>query len=139
MDTKKSDPCGRCGCQRGFHNPPKSYTKSKFRVHGPGAAQHDSITITARSCCDTCPHCTCFCVGFIEPFDGQPFLRCVYETENHDHSARAVSDSSTVPRLVPSMQQGIHVDSGNPKALPPSPIDSQKPKNRKERRKKLNA
>jgi hypothetical protein len=76
--TSDIDPCGRCGCQRKYHNPEKSekgYKASRFM----GPVQPPHFKITARSCCATCPYCICFCVGFVEPSEGQPYQRCVYE------------------------------------------------------------
>ena len=71
-----TDPCGRCGCQRKYHNPPPfdDYAKT-----GSSSGNAHKVIIKARTCCYNCKFCFCFCVGFIEPFEGQPFQRCVYE------------------------------------------------------------
>jgi hypothetical protein len=71
-----TDPCGRCGCQRKYHNPPTSDDIAKT---GASSGNAHKYIITARTCCYNCKFCICFCVGFIEPFEGQPFLRCFYE------------------------------------------------------------
>jgi hypothetical protein len=63
------DPCGRCGCKRKYHNPPKAYTGSKdYRNMGPNSTPQ--IEVKAKTCCDSCPYCLCFCIGFMEPFKG---------------------------------------------------------------------
>ncbi len=73
-------PCGRCGCQRRYHNPDKAYTSHKqYRNMNPNPAMHPpQIVVQARTCCDNCPHCICFCTGYVEPFAGQSFGDCVY-------------------------------------------------------------
>lgn len=80
-ETKNSqtDPCGRCGCERRFHNPPKSYSYAKT---GSSSGKSHMIEIKARTCCDSCPHCFCFCIAWIEPFEGQPYKECVYARHN---------------------------------------------------------
>ena len=75
-EKTRTDPCGRCGCQRQYHNPPKSETYAKTGASSGNAHQ---VKILARTCCATCPYCICFCVGFVEPFEGQPYQCCVYE------------------------------------------------------------
>lgn len=72
----QTDPCGRCGCQRQYHNPPDSYTSAKSGYTSGKAVAHK---VWAPTCCDSCPFCLCFCTGFLEPFKGQRYLRCVYE------------------------------------------------------------
>jgi hypothetical protein len=104
LETKKLpiDPCGRCGCQRKHHNPPTSYTKSKFRIHGMVGTWNDMIKVQAPTCCDSCPHCFCFCIAFVEPFPGQPFTRCHYENEDYthnDHYDPTASNSITIPSV----------------------------------------
>jgi hypothetical protein len=98
------DHCGRCGCERRFHNPPASYSYAKT---GASSGRAHQIKILARTCCDNCPHCFCFCTAWVEPYEGQPYVRCVYETEDHNHFTPPIQDSSTISRLVPSMPKGI--------------------------------
>lgn len=71
-----TDPCGRCGCRRQYHNPPPSDDIAKT---GGSSGNAHKYVITARTCCYNCKFCICFCVEFIEPFEGQPYTRCVYE------------------------------------------------------------
>jgi hypothetical protein len=111
MPNKKAisdnDPCGRCGCMRKHHNPPKSETS----VHGYSWGPAHQVIITARTCCATCPHCFCFCTAFVEPYKGQPFTRCLYETKNHAHEPH--NEWSTIPypvsisRMVSQVQPRI--------------------------------
>lgn len=74
-------PCGRCGCKAKHHNPPKAYTAARD-VRNMGPYQRPQVIVQAKTCCDSCPTCICFCVGFVEPFPGQPFERCVYDQSN---------------------------------------------------------
>jgi hypothetical protein len=139
-DSNPSDPCGRCGCRRDGHNPPKSFTRSKFRVHAPSLKSNDTFYVKALNSCE-CKHCICFCIGFIEPLEGQPYARCIYEAEDYSHLTPTVQNSETVSRLVSSLQSGVYVDKGNTGTLSPAFIDlpKQKPANRKERRASLKA
>jgi hypothetical protein len=76
-DPAQDDPCGRCGCSRKAHKPDKAYTGYRdYRNQGPNPPP--MIPITARTCCDKCPYCICFCVAFVEPFKGQPWPECAY-------------------------------------------------------------
>ena len=113
-----SDPCGRCGCERRFHNPPKSYSYAKT---GSSSGKSHMIEIKARTCCDSCPHCFCFCIAWIEPFKGQPFQRCYYETEDHNHYTPPVQNSDTVSRLVSPVQSMIPDNKGNHRTQQKSP------------------
>jgi hypothetical protein len=106
-----TDPCGYCGCMRKYHNPPKAYTSSKFRIGLTGTM----IKVLAPTCCDSCPHCICSCVAFVEPFEGQKRLHCVHETENHDHDFHTEWDSYfdySISRVVSPVQSGIPVTQG---------------------------
>jgi hypothetical protein len=58
-----TDPCGRCGCERRYHNPPAWEPRTKHRY----------LQILAQTCCSSCPHCVCFCSAWLEPFEGQPY------------------------------------------------------------------
>lgn len=100
MIKQPTDNCGRCGCERRFHNPPKSFTSSKFRI---GQTGHQ-VKVLNMTACSSCPHCFCFCIAFVEPFDGQRFLRCLYEAEDHTHINPTVSNTFTVPSMVPPVQ-----------------------------------
>src|ERR1017187_5232343 len=66
---KPTDNCGRCGCERRYHNPPEwePRTKGRYRPN------------LARTCCSSCPHCLCFCFAWTEPYLGQPFGKCAYK------------------------------------------------------------
>lgn len=100
------DPCGRCGCMGKYHNPDKGYTSSKFRI----GLTRTYRSIIARTCCDSCPHCICFCVAFVEPFEGQKRTHCYYETANHDHNYHPELDSSfdySVSCHMPQVQSEI--------------------------------
>lgn len=112
METNSTDPCSYCGCMRKYHNPDKSYTSSKFRIGLIGTYR----AITARTCCDKCPHCICSCVAFVEPFEGQPRTHCYHATENNlDHDYHTELDSPfdyTISRMVPPVQSGIPVNTG---------------------------
>ena len=103
-------PCGRCGCQQRYHNPPSAWSGSKG--YSWGNARWNKTK--AMTCCDSCPHCICFCSGFLEPFIGMPFERCLYETKNHAHDSHNewnLSSSVTVPSMVSRLSTGIHDDS----------------------------
>jgi hypothetical protein len=69
------DPCGRCGCRRGQHLPGKTFSYSKS---GGSSGKSIELPVLAPTSCD-CHHCICSCVGFVEPFPGQKFQKCVYE------------------------------------------------------------
>lgn len=68
--------------------------------------------VRALTSCATCPHCICFCIGFIEPFEGQPYKECVYAASHlsevqlstpHAHSPQTETgrdDSINLPRLL---------------------------------------
>lgn len=123
-------PCGRCGCQFRYHNPPKSSPSHRGSAWG-NSYQRQTLAMT---CCDSCPHCFCFCVAFIEPFIGMPFERCVYETENHTHLYPAISNSDTISRLVSSVQSRIPNDRGDSEPHKKKSPTKPAPKFRKEKR-----
>ena len=103
---KESDPCGYCGCMRKYHNPPKFYFHWRDRA--------GVIEVKAPTCCDSCPHCICSCVAFIEPFEGQKRTHCAHATENNiDHDYHTEWDSffdSTPSRNVPQVQPKVQFD-----------------------------
>jgi hypothetical protein len=107
-EKKNNDPtrpCGLCGCQFRYHNPPK--TSSSHR------ASHSFTVVTkALTCCYSCPHCMCFCVGFVEPFEGMPFERCVYEAEDHSHRTLPVKFSNKLSRSGTTSPHKNQGDSG---------------------------
>lgn len=70
-----TDPCGRCGCIRKAHEPPKTFSYAKT---GASSGKSHELPITARTCCWECKFCMCSCVAWVEPFEGQRFTRCVY-------------------------------------------------------------
>ena len=80
------DPCGRCGCKRGTHLPPRTYSYAKT---GASSGKSHEIPVQAPTCCE-CKFCFCFCVGFIEPFPNQPFRICVC-----DPKAKEITDDGT--------------------------------------------
>lgn len=69
---KPEDPCGRCGCRRDGHLPGKTFSYAKS---GGSSGNSKEIPVLAPWSCD-CKYCLCFCVEFIEPFEGQPFVVC---------------------------------------------------------------
>lgn len=71
------DPCGRCGCRRVDHKNGKTF--SYTHASGGSSGKSRELPITARTSCNSCKYCICSCTAFVEPFDGQPFQRCVYE------------------------------------------------------------
>ena len=68
------DPCGRCGCQRKHHLPGYMHTNFKWRI----GQKDDVVPTCAPTSCD-CKYCICSCVAFVEPFEGQKFLHCIYD------------------------------------------------------------
>lgn len=120
-NQKQTDPCGRCGCQRKYHKPDKYYLSHKFRVTGGATSRVYMIPVRAPTCCDKCPHCLCFCTAFVEPFEGQPRTRCIYENEDHTHrdpttTSYPISISSRVPPVQPDFIPPD--DSGDADPLP---------------------
>jgi hypothetical protein len=82
---KPEDACGRCGCPRaersldgrswaGGHLPKPTFSHAKS---GSSSGRSKELPVLAPTSCD-CSCCICFCTGWIEPFAGQPFLRCTY-------------------------------------------------------------
>lgn len=69
------DPCGRCGCRRKHHLPKPTFS---YATSGASSGKSHELPTLAPTCCE-CKLCFCFCVGFVEPFAGQPFAKCVYE------------------------------------------------------------
>ena len=70
---KFEDPCGRCGCKRLTHLPDRTFSYAKS---GGSSGKSHEVPVQAPTCCE-CKYCLCFCVGFVEPFIGQPFLMCL--------------------------------------------------------------
>ena len=58
-----------------------NYAKS-----GGSSGKSKNILVLAVTCCD-CKHYFCFCVGFVEPFEGQPFLKCIYDSDRSERPA----------------------------------------------------
>lgn len=87
------DHCGRCGCERQYHNPPERWPGSKSRRF-MGPVQPPQERTLAPTACSSCPHCICFCVAFVEPFHGQPWPNCFYE-EKHNVKPKKVLSART--------------------------------------------
>lgn len=69
------DPCGECGCRRKYHLPKPTFSYAKS---GGSSGRSIELNCLAPTSCE-CKYCLCACVAFIEPFEGQRSLRCVYE------------------------------------------------------------
>lgn len=67
--------CGACGCRREHHLPPPTFSYAKSGGSSGGSVELPCIAPTSCSC----PYCLCCCTHFVEPFEGQPFLKCTYE------------------------------------------------------------
>jgi hypothetical protein len=102
-----TDACGRCGCPRaersvdgrswaGGHLPKPTFSYAKS---GSSSGRSRELPVLAPTSCD-CSCCICFCTGWVEPFAGQPFLRCTYARDG----ARAPAPAE--------MEEMEEVDSG---------------------------
>jgi hypothetical protein len=70
-------PCGRCGCRRDRHLPGRTFSHA---TSGASSGKSHEVPVLAPTCC-VCKYCFCFCTAFVEPFEGQPWLACIYDPE----------------------------------------------------------
>jgi hypothetical protein len=107
-----SDPCGRCGCRRKHHFPKPTFSFSKS---GGSSGKSRELPVLAPTSCD-CPFCICSCVGFVEPFAGQKFERCVYEPSAEVEVVAADRDESTEPDLTQVVKPNSMLDDARPRS-----------------------
>lgn len=115
------DHCGRCNCLRRHHQNKKTYSYAKTQA---SSGRSREIPITAVTSCE-CPHCFCFCIGFIEP--DKEMEKYFNELGGSSCNGTTIPNPTNVTRAAsssePTSSKANDRPTGRKRAGRPKPID----------------